>query len=95
MTCTTSHRAATSSSSAASRAVSMEFSSTRPLMSSRASRASSDLLDEVLPDAVLADVDDGVDVVGQAPQLGSLFACQFHIDDISYDSILSDMFPAL
>ena len=36
------------------------------------------LLDEVLPDAILADVDDGVDGVGQPSQLGSLFACQFH-----------------
>ena len=37
------------------------------------------LLHQVLADAVLADMDDGVDAVGKTPQLGPLFACQFHL----------------
>ena len=36
------------------------------------------LLDQVVADALLADVDDGVDAVGNAPQLGPLFTGQFH-----------------
>ena len=35
------------------------------------------LLDQVFADAVLADVDNGVDAVCQAPKLGALLACQF------------------
>ncbi len=35
------------------------------------------LLDQVVPDAVLSHDENGVDAVGQAPQLGPLFACQF------------------
>ena len=34
--------------------------------------------DEVFTDAVLADLEDGVDGVCKAPKLGPLLACQFH-----------------
>ena len=59
MTCTCSLRVKALSSSHASRAVSQ-----------RVVR----LLDEVVADAVLADVDDHVEVIGKAAQIRALFA---------------------
>ena len=49
------------------------------------------LLDQVVADAVLAHDENGVDVVGQASQLGPLFACQFHV--ILLNILLDVYFP--
>ena len=42
------------------------------------------LLHQVVPDAVLAHVQDGVNAVGQTPELGPLLACQFFHRPVSF-----------